>query len=237
MKKFVVIVSVVLMALGWLLGLLFIGDSVFGFLDGIRESITDTGEWAVIVFSALFVLIVSGLFFIGGLGSAFIYMSIMLFGVWRGFIISAVCILISSIATYTMGRYIGEKPFKWAIGDTNYDKARKIVASPTFVALALVFPGFPDTLVCFFAGSSKMKLLTFSIIALITRTIGVATICFLGSGILSIETWKPCYEAIGLIPTLMIAFSSIMSFGVLVYAFFKVGKGIENMIDKKKLLK
>lgn len=234
MKKLVVVLSVVLMAVGWILGLLFMGDNVFGFLDGFRESIQGFGEWALLAFGAIFVITVSGLFFVGGVGSAFIYMSVMLFGAWRGFLISSVCILLSSVATYAMGKYIGGKPFKWAIGEENYEKVRKIVASPTFVALALLFPGFPDTLVCFFSGAGKMKAVTFSLIALITRTAGVAAICLLGSGIMSVETWKPVYDSIGLIPMLIIIFSGVVSFAVSVYAFFKIGKLLEKKFEDRK---
>lgn len=233
-KKLFIIGTVIVMVLGWLLGLLFVADSVFGFLAPFREFISGLGNLAWVVFSIIFVLTVSGLFFVGGLGSSFIYMAFLLFGTWRGFIISAVCIYACSLITYALGDRIGEKPFKWAIGDANYEKANKVIGSPTFVALALLLPYFPDSLVCFFAGSSKMRWWSFAIVALLTRTVGVAGICFLGSGVLSIATWQPVVEAIGVIPTLMIMFSVLISFLVLIVAVFIGGKKLEKIYERRK---
>lgn len=233
-KKLFIIGTIAIMVLGWLLGLLFVADSVFGFLAPFREFISGLGNLAWVVFSIIFVASVSGLFFVGGLGSSFIYMAFLLFGTWRGFIISAVCIYVCSLITYALGDKIGEKPFKWAIGDANYEKANKVIGSPTFVALALLLPYFPDSLVCFFAGSSKMPWWSFAIVALVTRTIGVAGICFLGSGVLSIATWQPVVDTLGVIPTLLIMFSALVSFLALIVAVFLGGKKLEKIYERKK---
>ena len=241
-KKFVIAITISVMVLGWLLGGLFVADSIFGFMDGFREFIASLGSWAWLIFSVIFIATVSGAFFIGGLGSSFIFMSVMLFGVWRGFIISSVCIYLASLLTYALGDRIGEKPFKWAIGDANYEKANKVICSPTFVALALLLPYFPDSLVCFFAGSSKMRWWSFAIVALVTRTMGVAGICFLGSGIMSIDTWKPVFDTLGTIPSLMIMFATIVAFLIVIVAVFIGGKKLEKIyerktIDKRRLIK
>ena len=241
-KKFVIAITISVMVLGWLLGGLFVADSIFGFMDGFRLFIQSLGEWAVIVFSIIFVASVGGAFFVGGLGSSFIYMAVLLFGVWQGFVISGICIYLASLLTYALGDRIGEKPFKWAIGDANYEKANKVICSPTFVALALLLPYFPDSLVCFFAGSSKMRWWSFAIVALVTRTMGVAGICFLGSGIMSIDTWKPVFDTLGTIPSLMIMFATIVAFLIVIVAVFIGGKKLEKIyerktIDKRRLIK
>ena len=233
-KKLFIALTVVVMILGWLLGLLFVADSIFGFLAPFRVFIASMGDWAWLIFSVIFVASVGGAFFIGGLGSSFIYMSVMLFGVWRGFVISTVCIFLASMLTYALGDRIGEKPFKWAIGDANYEKANKVICSPTFVALALLLPYFPDSLVCFFAGSSKMRWWSFAIVALVTRTMGVAGICFLGSGIMSIDTWKPVFDTLGTIPSLMIMFATIVAFLIVIVAVFIGGKKLEKIYERKK---
>ena len=233
-KKLVVTSSVAIMILGWLLGGLFVADSIFGFLAPFRELIASLGNWAWLCFSLIFVAGVGGAFFISGLGSSFIYMSVMLFGAWHGFIISTVCIFLASMLTYILGDKVGERPFKWAIGNDNYEKVNKVIGSPTFTALALLLPYFPDSLVCFFAGSSKMRWWTFTIVALITRTLGVAGICFVGSGLLSVDTWQPVISALGILPTLMIMFSALISFITMIAVIFIGGKRLEKLYEDRQ---
>ncbi|MCX5775773.1 MAG: hypothetical protein NTV44_05415, partial [Firmicutes bacterium] len=204
-KRLVIIVTIAVMAIGWTLGFLFVLDSVFGFLDGFKTFIASLGVWSWIVFSALFIVITSAFFFIGGIGSSFIYLANMLFHpTMNAFILSTICLFAISLIQYWLGRKIGVKPFRWAIGDKAYEQANKVTGSPTFIALALLLPYFPDSLVCFFAGASKMKFWTFFFVALIMRSVGVAGICFFGSGILSMDTWTPVFAALGTLPTLML---------------------------------
>ena len=48
-----------------------------------------------------------------------------------------------------------------------------------------LFPIFPDDALCMVAGMTKMKFWYFAIIVAIFRTIGIASICFLGSGFIN----------------------------------------------------
>lgn len=235
-KKLVIVGSLALMVIGWAVGLLVVANSVFGFtfLANFQAFIAGLGTWAWVVFSILFVIVVGGLFFVEGLGSSFIYLSLLLFPLWKAFAIAMVCILLASMVSYLLGDLIGEKPFKWVIGAENYEKANKVVGSPTFIALALLLPYFPDSLVCFFAGTSKMKWYNFAIITAIARSIGVAGICFLGSGVFSITTWEPVFTAVGTIPALMIMFATLISFLTLIVAVFLGGKWLEKKFEQRK---
>jgi len=233
-KRLVIILTSVVMVLGWALGFVFLLDSVTGFLDGFKLFIASLGVWSWIVFSIFFIVITSVFFFIGGIGSSFIYLANMLFHpTLNAFILSTICLFAISIIQYWLGRKIGVKPVRWAIGDKAYEQANKVTGSPTFIALALLLPYFPDSLVCFFAGASKMKFWTFFIVALFMRSVGVAGICFFGSGILAKETWEPVFAAIGFLPTLMIMFSAFIAFLVFVIAVFKGGQWFEKKLAEK----
>lgn len=237
-KRLVVILSIVVMVLGWALGFVFILDSVTGFLDGFKTFIASLGVWSWIVFSALFIVITSVFFFVGGIGSSFIYLANLLFHpTLYAFILSTICLFAISIIQYWLGRKIGVKSVRWAIGDKAYEQANKVTGSPTFIALALLLPYFPDSLVCFFAGASKMKFWTFFIVALFMRSVGVAGICFFGSGILAKETWEPVFAAIGLLPTLMVMFSAFVAFLVFIVSVFKAGQWLEKKLAEKNTKK
>lgn len=233
-KRLVIILTTVVMVLGWALGFVFLLDSVTGFLDGFKIFIASLGVWSWIVFAILFVVITSVFFFIGGVGSSFIYLAnIVIEPTLNAFILSTVCLFAVSIIQYWLGRKIGVKPVRWAIGDKAYEQANKVTGSPTFIALALLLPYFPDSLVCFFAGASKMKFWTFFFVALFMRSVGVAGICFFGSGILSKETWIPVFEALGLLPTLMVMFSSLVAFLIFIVYVFKAGQWLEKKLAEK----
>ncbi len=227
-KKVLVILTLVTTILSWAIGFLFVGDSMFGFMDPFKAFIAGLGSWSWIVFSILFVGITSLLFFVGGIGSAFIQLSVLLFApTWKAFILSTVCIFIASIAQYWIGRRIGVRPFKWVIGEKDYEKAVKVTGSPTIIGLALLLPYFPDSLVCFLAGASKNKFSSFWIIALIMRSVGVASICFVSSSVLNLATWQLAITNIGLVPTLCIMFSAAVSFIALIVALFFAGRWLE----------
>lgn len=232
-KKVLIILTLITTIMSWVIGFLFIGDAVFGFMTPFKTFIQGLGSWSWIVFSLLFVVITVSLFFVGGIGSAFIQLSVLLFAPsYKAFILSAICIFAASILQYWLGRFIGVRPFKWAIGEKDYDKAVKIAGSPTIIGLALLLPYFPDSLICFLAGASKNKFSTFWIIALITRTFGVAGICFVNASVLSISTWQQAIGSIGLVPTLMIMFSGLVSFILLIVGLFFAGRWLEKTIAK-----
>ena len=232
-KQIVVIVSAVIMLIGMLVGGLFVANSVTGFLNDIETMFADTGILGMLGFAVVFIAIDTCFFFISGLSAAFIYLANILFPVWLAFIICSVSIFTVSMLIYLLGRKIGTKAFLWAFSEADYEKANHVISSPTFIFLALLFPGFPDTLICFLAGTGKLKAGWFALIVTIARTIGVASICFLDSGILAKETWQQCIAVIGLIPTLAIMFSAAVSFITVVIGAFIGGKWLEKKAAAK----
>lgn len=231
-RKVILTVGIVIMVLGWIMGGLFIANSVLGFMDGIQDAVSQLGAGSWIAFSLLFIVVSTVLFFVGGIGSAFIYTANLLFPTVQAFIISAICIFISSMVVYFAGKKLGTKAIKWAVSEEAYEKANKVIGSPTFIALFLLFPGFPDNLVCFFAGSSKLRWWGFALTALLTRTVGVASICFMGDA-MSIEVWKPMFDTIGIFPSIAFLFTLGMAMLAFIVSFFYLGKKLEKRFDTK----
>lgn len=156
-------------------------------VESLRELIENCGTWGWIVFIILFITCVNLLCFVPGTSATFIAVSILLFGAWKGFIISTISVFLGSSIMFLLGNTLGEKAAVKIVGKQSLEQAQKLldVKSKIFLPLMFLFPIFPDDALCLVAGMTKMKYWYFAIIALIFRTVGIATICFLGGGVIN----------------------------------------------------
>ena len=156
-------------------------------IDGLRQLIAKSGAWSLVVFTVLFVVCSILLCFMPGTSATFIGVSILLFGAWQGFIVSAISVFLASSLMFLIGNTLGEKVAIKIVGKEALVKAQNLldIKSKMLLPLMFLFPIFPDDALCLVAGMTKMKYWYFAIIVLIFRTVGVATICFLGSGLIN----------------------------------------------------
>lgn len=98
------------------------------------------------------------------------------------YFITLIVILAGVIVTYLIGRKWGKKAVKWCAGnDEEYDKWQKVLTSKkaNFVYLITVlFPIFPDDVMCLIAGSIKMNFWWYLFSNVLGRAIGLATFMF-----------------------------------------------------------
>lgn len=153
-------------------------------LEGLRELVERCGAWGWVVFILLFVISATLLCFMPGTSATFIAISIVLFGALYGFIISTISVFLASSLMFFLGNTLGEKITEKLVGKSSLEKAQNLLdmKSKMLLPLMFLFPIFPDDALCAVAGMTKMKYWYFAIIVIIFRTIGIATICFLGSG-------------------------------------------------------
>ena len=112
---------------------------------------------------------------------------IILFGPVKTFFISLLSILCGSMVAYFSGRIFGNKILPWAVGEEKSKEVEKLLSKGKVAFfLMMLFPFFPDDVLCIMAGVSKMDFKFFLITNLITRTVGLFTFCFLGVGIFEI---------------------------------------------------
>lgn len=156
-------------------------------VESLRELIASCGAWGWIVFITLFTLCTSLLCFIPASSMTFIIVSVVLFGATKGFIISSISVFLSSSLMFILGNTLGEKVAVKLVGKESLEKAQNLVdvKSKMLLPLMFLFPVFPDDALCLVAGMTKMRYWYFAIIVGICRTIGVATTCFLGSGLIN----------------------------------------------------
>lgn len=197
MKKWIKILLVILSLAAVSVGIYFTLRAL-GITDveGLRELISKCGAWGWIVFILLFVLCSTLLCFIPGTSATFIAVSVVMFGALYGFIISTISVFLASALLFLLGNTLGEKTVAKLVGKQSLEKAQNLLdmKSKMLMPLMFLFPIFPDDALCVVAGMTKMRFWYFSVIVLIFRTVGIGTICFLGSGIidwaaLSVVDW------------------------------------------------
>ena len=187
MKKWIKISLIIALFVAVSIGAYFILKSLgVTSIDKLQELIASCGAWSWIVFTLLFIASSTLLCFIPGTSATFIGLSVVLFGAVKGFIICSVAVFLTSSLLFLVGNTLGEKAAIKIVGKESLEKAQNLLdmKSKMFLPLMFLFPIFPDDALCLAAGMTKMRYRYFALIVAIFRSVGVATICFLGSGII-----------------------------------------------------
>lgn len=114
------------------------------------------------------------------------------FSFWPAFLISTAAIVLGSLLAFGIGKIFGDKvAYKIAEKET-VDKYKNVLTRKGILLLPIMFlfPLFPDDLLCFIAGSTKMTWKYFITATLLTRPIGIACIClFLSGDLIPFSGW------------------------------------------------
>lgn len=115
---------------------------------------------------------------------------VLVFGTWITCIISIVAIILASIFSFFLGRKVGSKIVIWIAGEEAYNKwAEKLGKGKYVFFLMMLFPVFPDDILCMIVGTTNITWRFFIVTNLITRPIGIVSTCFLSSGIIPFTGW------------------------------------------------
>lgn len=110
------------------------------------------------------------------------------------FILTLSVVMLGVVTAYILGRKWGKKAVMWAAGDEEeYNKWLRVLQSKKaglIYFLTVLFPIFPDDILCILAGSIKMNFWWFFFCNFIGRFIGLITFMFvftsIGSGLTNI---------------------------------------------------
>ena len=107
----------------------------------------------------------------------------LVFGPWITLGLSLLAVMLGSIFAFFLGRKIGRKLVVWVAGEKDAKKWEEKLSRGKYVYfLMMLFPIFPDDILCIVAGCIGMSWKFFLITNIITRPISIATTCFFGSG-------------------------------------------------------
>ena len=107
----------------------------------------------------------------------------LVFGTWTTFILSYIAVMIGSVIMFWVGRKAGRKFLNWLIGAQEADVwVERMSRGKYLFFLMMLFPMFPDDILCVVAGMTKMSFKYFFWTNIIARGVGIACTVFFGSG-------------------------------------------------------
>lgn len=114
----------------------------------------------------------------------------LIFGRFRAFVLSFIAIMIGSCLMFFLGRKAGRKFLRWLIGNKTEIWIKRLSQGKYLFFLMMLFPFFPDDILCAVAGVTDMSFQFFFITNIISRGIGIAGTVFLASGeIIPFHSW------------------------------------------------
>jgi len=133
---------------------------------------------------------------------------VILFGPLKAFILSTLAILLGSLFAYVLGKIFGIKLLNWIFGsEKTLQLQEKIKKGKIIFFVMMLFPFFPDDILCILAGVINMDFKFFLYTNLITRPLGLFCLCFLGSGsIIPFSSWGIAVWAIIILLILFLVF-------------------------------
>lgn len=135
----------------------------------------------------------------------------LVFGPLQSFLISTITIIIASLFSFILGKLFGKKILVWCVGEEKANKwTEKLLQGKYVFFLMMLFPVFPDDILCLVSGTTKMSYKFFIFTNIITRPIGIAMTCYLGSG--SIIPFTGWGIPVWIILTIIIIAALIISF-------------------------
>ena len=152
-----------------------------------------------------------------------------IFGNWQAFILSYIAVMIGSVIMFWIGRKGGRKFLSWFCGKDCAENWIKRMSNGKYLFfLMMLFPLFPDDILCAVAGITNMSFKFFFFTNIVARGIGIACTVFFGSGsIIPFSGW-------GWIVWGLIAIFMLSLFYVSIKYKDKIDETLNNFFKKKK---
>ena len=158
-------------------------------VEAFREYVESFGQFAVLQFVFIQFLQVVVLPI-----PSFITMAagVLMFGAFKGALFSCIGIISGSIVAFYIGRVFGYKAAKWLVGEKALNKGLKAVQGKDklLFTFMFLFPLFPDDLMCFAAGITKLNAKFFVVMIIITRTVAIFSSAYsINNQLIPYDTW------------------------------------------------
>ena len=159
-----------------------------GSVEELRALIDRAGAFAGIVFFLLQMLTV----IIAPIPSNVTMMAgALALGFWQAMLLGIAAIWAGSMLMFLLARRLGQRAVQGFIDRSVMEKYLPVIEEKqdVFLFLTLLFPFFPDDMLCILAGLTSMPTARFAGIMLLARPWGLIFAALLGSGELSLPAW------------------------------------------------
>ena len=114
-----------------------------------------------------------------------------LFGLWPAFLLTWGAVVLGSALVFTLARVLGQQFAGQFVGEKLSDKYLDLLRRKrdVFLALAFLFPFFPDDLLCILAGLTDISFKRFLLLVVAARPWGLLVACMVGSATVAIPWW------------------------------------------------
>lgn len=149
-------------------------------MEKIREWVLSGGVFSFLIFILLQILQTTIL----QIPAIFVTIAgALIFGRWPAFIMSYIAVMIGSLIMFWIGRKAGRKFLNWLVGEETANKWIDRMSNGKYLFfLMMLFPLFPDDILCVVAGLTKMSFPFFFWTNVLARGLGIACTVFFGSG-------------------------------------------------------
>lgn len=115
----------------------------------------------------------------------------VLFGLWPTFLLTVAAVQTGSVFVFLLARIYGRSFADRFVNKKVSEKYLDLIhrKRDVFLAMAFLFPFFPDDLLCILAGLTNISFSRFFVLTLLTRPWGLLVACAVGSSTLSIPLW------------------------------------------------
>ena len=115
----------------------------------------------------------------------------VLFGTWPAFLLTFSAVVTGSLLTFSLARVLGRDFADRLVSRKLSEKYLGVLRAKTsvFLTLALLFPFFPDDILCVLAGLTSLSFRRFALIVLLARPWGLLFASALGGSAPGLSPW------------------------------------------------
>ncbi len=149
--------------------------------EAIKNLILSSGKWGIVVF---FVITLLQVVVLPIPASVTVLLGALIYGSTVSFLVSVLATIVGSLICYLLGYFFGFKLVAWLIGKNKTKKAMSYLDKKARIpfVLMLLFPFFPDDILCMVAGLTRMSFKFYLITILLCRPVSLAFISYFGTG-------------------------------------------------------
>ena len=150
-------------------------------VEELRKFVKESGQWGILV---LFGLTLLQVVVLPIPAAVTILIGVLMYGSTVSFIVSTLGTIAGSIICFLLGKFFGYRVVAWIIGDEKAKKYADFINEKgkiPFIVM-LLFPFFPDDILCMAAGLTKMTFKFFIITVVLTRPVMIAFVSYFGTG-------------------------------------------------------